>query len=170
VNETFYWLKKRPNPDKRISHVKHLLVLSPLLFAVGCASVHRIDSTKFKVIPIPEGLKEASAGEDMQRRISQGETVILKVAEGEQMPFKLSVDLPVGALEKSESTFKFKHDTFFLLGKGKFYLSPDGQRWANVANPNAIAKLFGIKHGSVAFGFSSSTNESPFMRLEVEAK
>jgi hypothetical protein len=150
--------------------MKSFLVVTALLFAAGCTTVHRIDSTQFEVIPVPQGLQDASKCEEMQKRISHGKTVILKVAQGEQIPFRLTMDLPMGLLEKCESAFAFKHDTYFLLSEKKFYLSPDGQRWASVASPRSLGKVFGFRRGNVSFGFVSRTNESTFMKVEIEAK
>ena len=76
----------------------------------------------------------------------------------------------MGSFEKSESPFTFKHDTYFLLSQKKFYLSPDGQRWASIASPRSLGKVFGFKHGNASFGFVSATNERPFMKVELEAK
>jgi hypothetical protein len=141
------------------------------MLAAGCTSIHRLDSTKYDVITVPQGIKEPHKLEGVDQRISRGEPVIFKVAEGERMPFKLTMDLPMGKLEKSDYQFAFNHDTYFLLSKkAGFQLSPDGQRWASIASPKSMAKLFGFKHGEVAFGFTTSTNENPFMNLEIKVK
>ncbi len=147
-----------------------MLVIAALLLAAGCTTVHRLDSTKCQVIPVPQGLQNPSVCESMCAQIARGESVILKVAEGERMPLKLAVDLPMGTLEEAENTFVFKHDTYFLLAENKFCLSPDGQRWANVSSPRSVAKLFGAKHGVVSFGFTSKTNEPPYMSIDVKMK
>jgi hypothetical protein len=149
---------------------KSLLVITVLLFAAGCTTVHRLDSTKFEVISVPQGIQDPSRLEDVQQRISKGEPVIFKVAKGERMPFKLAMDLPMGTLEKSEYTFAFTHDTYFLLSQKRFQLSPDGQRWANIASPKSLAKLFGFTHGEVWFGLNLVTNETPFMNVGVKVK
>jgi hypothetical protein len=147
-----------------------LLIIPAVFFLTGCANVHHLDSTRFDVISVPEGMKDSSRLEQVQQRISKGEPAIFKVAKDQQMPFKLNVDLPMGSLEKSESTFTFKQDTWLLMSRKKFQLSPDGQRWANITNRRSLAKLFGFKHGEFSFGFTAKTNESPFMYVDVKVK
>jgi hypothetical protein len=152
-------------------NMKSLPILAGLfLLATGCTTIHRLDSTKCKVVPVPQGVQDPAKFEDISKRISQGNTVILKVAQGERMPFKLTMDLPMGTLEKSEYTFVFKQDMYFLLSQKKFHLSPDGQRWASIDSPHSLAKLFGVKHGEFSLSFSSATNERPFMSVDLKAK
>ena len=151
--------------------MKSLSALSAmLLLAAGCATIHHEDSSRFQVIAVPQGLQDPAKMDDMRKSISQGETVVLKVAQGERMPFRLKLDLPMGSLERSESTFVFTRDTYFLLSRKKFYVSPDGQRWASVDSRRALKTLFGFKHGEFSFGFSSSTNEATFMNVELKTK
>jgi hypothetical protein len=145
-----------------------ILVLS--LSAVGCSTIRHLDSRQHEVVPVPEGVRDPSRFDDMQKRISQGEVLIFKVAQGERMPFRLTLDLPIGTLEKSENTFTFKHDVYFLFSKARFDLSPDGQRWASITSQRSLAKLFGFKHGEFSLGFSSATNEKPFMNVVLRAK
>jgi hypothetical protein len=143
-----------------------------IAFLVGCTSTRRLDSTKFDVIPVPQGLQDPRRFEDVQQRLSKGGTVIFKAAKRERMPVKMALDLPVGTLEPSAQTFVFKHETYFLLSRKGLELSPDGQRWTSIKNPKQIVKLFApeTKHVSVGLGFNSATNESPFMSLEVRTK
>ncbi len=77
------------------------------------------------------------------------------------MPLRLTIHVQLGSLEKSESTFTFKHDTYCLLSGRTFYPSPDGQRWASIASPRSLAILFGFGQEKVWFGFVSATNERP---------
>lgn len=141
------------------------------MVVAGCTSIHRLDSTKHEVIYVPKRIKEPLKLQGVDQRISQGEPVIFKVAGGERVPFKLTMELPMGKLEKADYMFAFDRDTYFLLSKKLgFELSPDGQRWANISSPKSIARLFGFKHGEVAFGFTTGTNENPFMNLEIKVK
>src|SRR5215472_17330537 len=114
-----------------------------VLLAVGCTSIHRLDSNKYQVISVPEGLRESTNFAEVAHNLTNGIPVVFKFAAGEQMPLKLAVAIPMGTMEKSDCKFIFKRDTYLFLAKKKFLLSPDGQRWASITNPKSLAKLFG---------------------------
>ncbi len=147
-------------------------VITALLFTAGCATVHHLDSTKCEVIPVPPGIQNTNTLLDVKQRIENGGFVIFKVANGERMPLKVTLDLPMGALEQTEYRFDFKHDTYFLMSRKGLRLSPDGQRWADFTSRGALKKVFGFKHGqfSFSFGFTSTTNEPPFMSVDIKVK
>ncbi len=141
-----------------------------MLLAAGCTSIHRLDSAKYQVISVPQGLRDPNRVAEVAQRLTNGTPVIFKLTSGEQMPLKLTVDLPMGGMEKGTGSVVFRRDTYLFLSQKKCLLSPDGQRWASVTTPKSLAKLFGTKHGEVWFGFSSATNEEPFMDLKIRAK
>lgn len=147
-----------------------LLRCLPFLLVAGCASVHRFDSTKHEIIAVPDGLRDPAVLQGVGQRLSNGLPVVFKAASGEQLPLRLLLDLPMGSLDRTSSGFEFDRDTWFLLSSRGMELSPDGQRWASLSRPKAIAKLFGAHHGEVSFGFTSSTNDGPFMRIEVKTR
>jgi hypothetical protein len=146
-------------------------VVIAIVLAAGCTTVHRLDSTQFEVIPVPAGIQNSNTLQDVARRITNGIPVIFKVANGERMPFKLGMELPMGTLERADYTFAFNRDTYFLLSKkAGLQLSPDGKRWASITSPKRLAKLFGFNHGEFLFAFNSATNEKPFIKVEIKVK
>jgi hypothetical protein len=149
---------------------KWLPVVMTVLVAAGCTSIHRLDGTKYQVISVPQGLRDSATLGEVAQRLTNGTPVIFKLTSGERMPLKLTVDLPMGAMERGDCRFVFKQDTYLFLSQEQCLLSPDGQRWASITTPKSLAKLFGTKHGEFRFGFSSATNGEPFMSLEIRAK
>jgi hypothetical protein len=149
---------------------RHLAIIITVLLAAGCSSIHRLDSSKYQVIAVPQGLRDGSRVAEVAQLLTNGTPVIFKMINGEQMPLKLAVDLPMGTLEKGDCRLAFKRDTYLLLSQRGCLLSPDGQRWASIQNPKSVTRLFGAKHGEFRFGFSSFTNEEPFMSVEVKAR
>jgi uncharacterized protein YceK len=147
-----------------------LPVIIAVLLTAGCTSIHRLDSSKYQVISVPQDLRDATGVDDSWQRLTNGTPFILKVSNGERMPLKLMVDLPMGELEKGDCAFVFKRDTYLFLSQKGCMLSPDGQRWASVAAPKSVAKLFGAKHGDFRFGFSTGTNYQSSMILLLQAK
>lgn len=149
---------------------RYLPIALTALLAAGCTSIHRLDSSKYQVISVPQGLRDSARIEEVAQSLTNGTPVIFKMTGGEQMPLKLTVDLPMGGMETNDCKFVFKQDTYMFLSQKGCLLSPDGQRWASITTPRSLAKLFGTKHGEVRFGFSSATNDEPFMSLELRAK
>lgn len=149
---------------------KFLITSAIVLLAAGCTSIHRLDSNKYQVISVPEGLRDSTNFADVAHNLTNGIPVVFKFTAGEQMPLKLTVTLPVGTMEKGGCKFVFKRDTYLFLSQKKFLLSPDGQRWASITSPKSLAKLFDTKHAGFQFGISSTTNGEPFINLEITAK
>jgi len=151
--------------------MKTLLTLTmTVLLVAGCTSIHRLDSSKYEIIAVPQGLRDGSRLPEVAQRLTNGTPVIFKMVHGEEMPLKLAVDVPMGTVEKGDCRFAFKQDTYLFLSQKDCLLSPDGQRWASIQSPKSVARLFGTKHGEFRFGFSSVTNEEPFMTVEIKAK
>jgi hypothetical protein len=149
---------------------KRLPLIMAVLLIAGCTSIHRLDGTKYQTISVPQGLRDTNRLAGMIQRLTNGIPVIFKLTSGERMPLKLAVDLPMGELEKGDCGFAVKRDTYVLFSQKACWFSPDGQRWASIADPKAVAKLFGAKHEQVALGFCAGTNDSPFMQVEIKVK
>jgi hypothetical protein len=140
------------------------------LLAAGCTSIQRLDSTKYQVISVPEGLRDSTKFAEVAQSLTNGIPVVFKFTAGERLPLKLVVDLPMGTIEKGDYRFDFKRDTYLFISQKECMLSPDGQRWASITSPKSLAKLFSAKHGAFRFGISSATNGEPFMNLEITAQ
>ena len=147
-----------------------LLLLMTGLVVAGCTSIRHLDSSKYEVVPVPQGLRDGARLAEVAQRLTNGTPVIFKMIQGKEMPLKLAVELPMGTLEKGDCRVAFKRDTYLFVSQKDCLLSPDGQRWASIRSPKSVAKLFGSKHGEFWFGFSSSTNGEPFMSVEIKAK
>jgi hypothetical protein len=147
---------------------KYLLIT--MLLAVGCTSIRRLDSAKYQVISVPQGLRETNRLGEVAQLLTNGTPVIFKMTGGEQMPLKLAVDIPMGTVENGDCRFAFKRDSYVFISQRECLLSPDGQRWASIQSHKSLAKLFGTKHGEFRFGFNSATNVEPFMSVEIKAK
>jgi hypothetical protein len=145
-------------------------VIMTVLFAAGCTSIQRLDSSNYELISVPEGLRDSANLGEMAHCLTNGIPVVFKFTSGERMPLKLTVDLPMGVMENGDCSFVFKRDTYLFISQKECLLSPDGQRWASITTPGSLAKLFGTKHGEFRFGFSSGTNGEPFMSMDLTTK
>ena len=149
---------------------QYLPAAMAVLLAVGCSSIQRLDSTKYRVISVPQELRDSTSLGEVAQTLTNGTPVIFKLTSGERMPIKLTVDLPLGEMEKGDCRFVFKRDTYIFISQKECLFSPDGQRWASIESPRSLAKLFDTKHGDLRFGIGSATNQEPFISLEIKAK
>ena len=140
------------------------------LFAAGCASVERRDSTQFNVIPFSEVMDNPSKWQDIGRELNDGKTVIFKVAQGQRVPLKLAVDIPVGTIERSENTLTFNRDMYLLMSKTKWQVSPDGQRWASLGSMRSLKKLFGFSKGQLSVSVQGTKDAGTFISVDLKAK
>jgi len=140
------------------------------LLSVGCATIHRMDSTKLGIIPISQMLENPSQLQDVGKYINEGKTVVFKVTQGQRIPLKLAIDIPIGKVDKSENTFAFDRDVYLSLSRTRFEISPDGQRWTSMGNMASMKKLFGFKKGQMNVGFQFTKDNGTFISLDVSAK
>lgn len=152
-------------------NLKSVIALGLLsLVAAGCASVQRRDITQFKVIPFSEVVEDPSKWQDIGKEINDGRTVIFKVAQGQRVPLKLTMDLPVGTIEKSENSLTFSREMYVLMSKTNWQVSPDGQRWASPWNIRSMKKMFGFKKGQLSVGIQGTKEAGTFISIELKAK
>jgi hypothetical protein len=152
-------------------NLKSVLIIGVLsLVVVGCASVQRRDSTQFNVIPFSEVIDNPSKWQDIGTALNDGKTVIFKVAQGQRVPLKLTMDIPVGTIEKSENTLSFNREVYLLMSKTNWQVSPDGQRWASLGSMRSLKKLFGFSKGQLSVGVQGTKDDGTFISVDLKAK
>ena len=152
-------------------NLKSVIVVGLLsLVTAGCTSVQRRDSTQFNVIPFTEVMDNPSKWQDIGKDINDGKTVIFKVAQGQQVPLKLTMDTPVGTIEHSENTLTFNRDVYLLMSKTNWEVSPDGQRWASLGSMRSLKNLFGFSKGQLSVGVQGTKDAGTFISVDLKAK
>ena len=152
-------------------NLKILLVIVLLpLFSIGCATVQRRDTAHLKVVPLAQLVDDPSQWEAIGKEINDGKTILFKVAQGQRLPLKLIMDIPVGRVERSENILTFNRDLYLLLTRTELEVSPDGHRWAPLGNMRSLKKLFGFRTGQMSVGFRATKDEGTLITLEVKAK
>jgi hypothetical protein len=152
-------------------NLKSVLILALLsLAAAGCASVQRKDSSQFNVIPFSEVMDNPAKWQDIGKDLNDGKTVIFKVAQGQRVPLKITMDIPVGTIEKSDNTLAFNRDVYLLMSKTNWQLSPDGQRWASLGSMTALKELFGFSKGRLSVGVEGTKDTGTVISIELKAR
>ena len=152
-------------------HLKSVFAIGLLsLVAAGCATVQRRDIAQFKVVPFSEVVEDPSKWQDIGKEINDGKTVIFKVAQGQRVPLKLTMDTPVGTIEKSENTLTFNREMYLLMSKTNWQVSPDGRRWASPWSMKSMKKLFGFRKGQLSVGFQGTKEAGTFISIELKAR
>lgn len=146
-----------------------VIVLSSL-FLQSCATIHRMDSTQLNIVPISTMTENPSKWRDIGKEIENGKTVVFSVAQGQRLPLKLVMDLPIGKIEKSMNTLLFSRDVYLSMSRTGFEVSPDGQQWASVDDLKSMRKLFGYTKGEVAVSLSATETEGTSISVAISAK
>ena len=154
----------------RIGIPSIFLIGSLLLMTTGCASIHRMDSTKLKVIPVSEDGSRSAQWEEAGKMIQEGKEVVFLIREGQAIPLKVNLVLPMARLQPGKNSLVFSRDTYLLISRSILRISPDGQRWADVGDLKSQKKLFGFNQGDLSVGFHASKEEGTQISIDVMTK
>ncbi|MDD5224391.1 MAG: hypothetical protein PHE84_10395 [bacterium] len=139
-----------------------------ILFFVGCATIHRMDIAKLNVISVSEIVADPAKMLDYAKIIQEGKDIVFKIPEGQAIPLKLNLDLPVAKLEPGKNQVVFSRDVYLWISKSRARVSPDGQRWADIGNLKSIGKLFGFGKGQVSLGFFATKEEGAAVSVDIK--
>jgi hypothetical protein len=141
------------------------LVHLALTSVTGCAGIQTIDTGGISTVNLADLIAEPRELGD--RMMKQG--LIIRVPAGSTVPLKLRADISIMTLEHGVNTVRFNRDVYFYVSRGKFMISPDGERWAHLHQPRAVKELFGLaKRGSFSLGLGASKKEGVFFSLAIE--
>lgn len=140
-----------------------------LVFLTGCTTIHRMDGTALTAISASSAQAEPGKWEELERQVSAGQAVVVRIEAGQEIPLKLTMTSPVADLAPGENRLLFTRDAYLYISPDVFRVSPDGQRWADIHDLTAQKKLFGLKKGTLSVGFGAATKEGPYISLDVTA-
>ncbi len=139
-----------------------------LVLASACSAVGPLDLRDTPTFAVAD-LKQRVDG--IAERAKRGEPFIVQVKQGDEVPVKLTVEIPGLTFVPGQNAVRFDRDVFVHYGAGKMHVSPDGQTWASMGDFKAIAKLFGLGHGgSFQVGVGLSTPDGPVVSVKVGAQ
>ncbi|MBW2260853.1 MAG: hypothetical protein JRG91_02685 [Deltaproteobacteria bacterium] len=149
----------------------HRLIASSLfllLLTPGCAGVQKVDTTSAATISLAEFEADPLAyGSPLE---PDGKPVIIKIPAGEKIPLKIDMSIPFATVESGENTLRFDLDVYAYMGGGRFMISPDGERWAEMGDWKALKELFNFDKGLFSVGFGVSEAEGAFMSLAMKTE
>ncbi len=154
-------------------HSKHksaCLIVSLLLLITGCTSIYRMDSTQLKVIAVSEAMSEPAKWADVGRELQEGRDVVLHIREGQTIPIKVNMVLPMATLQPGTNSLIFTRDTYLLISRSAMRISPDGQRWANINDFKSQKTLFGFNKGDLSVGFYATEEKGTEISVDIITK
>lgn len=146
------------------------LIASLLLMITGCTSIHRMDSTQLNVFPVSEAISEPARWADAGRELQEGKDVVFHIREGETIPVKVNMVLPMATLQPGKNNLVFTRDTYLLISRSAIRISPDGQRWADINDVKSQKVLFGFNKGGLSVGFHATAEEGAEISVDIVTK
>ena len=146
-------------------------LLSLLLFmTIGCVSIYHADITQLKVIPISTVISDPDKWEEVGKDIQEGREIVFHIREGEALPLKVNMALPVARLDPGDNSLIFTHDTYLLLSRSTMRISADGRRWADVNDFKSQKALFGFDRGVLSVGLHATKEEGTYLSVDVASR
>ncbi len=146
--------------------MRALLVLMALLAA--CSTIGPLDLRDTPTFAATDLKPRADA---LAERAKRGEAFIVQVKKGDEVPIKLSLEIPGLVFVPGQNVMRFDRDVFLHIGSGKIHVSPDGQTWAEIGDFKGMARLFGLGHGGFfQVGVGVSAPEGPVISLKMGGK
>jgi hypothetical protein len=146
------------------------VALIGLLVLAGCSTIHEVDISHFKVIPVAAVNSDPARWQEVMRDIQNGKEVILFFRNGQSIPLKVSLEHPLVKLEAGKNRLIFTHNAYLLISLTKVEISPDGKRWVNIRDLKSQKELFGIDSGAFSIAFGVSPEEGTQIAVDITAK
>ena len=90
--------------------------------------------------------------------------------EGQTIPLKVSMALPMVVLQPGKNNLVFTRDTYLLISRSKIEISLDGQRWAGINDWKSQKALLGFDKSTLFVGFGATKEEGTQISNDVIAK
>jgi len=147
-----------------------LLIGLLLVMMTGCASIHQIDITQLRVVPVSEIIAEPAKLEEIGKEIQEGKEVVFHIREGQTIPLKASMVLPMVTLQPGKNNLVFTRDMYLFISRSKIEISLDGQRWVDINDLNSQKTLLGFDKGALSVGFGATKEEGTQISVDIIAK
>ncbi len=139
-----------------------------LMLCAACSTVGPLELRDTPTLALTELRGQADS---LGERIKRGEPFIVRVKAGDEVPLKVTVEIPGLTFLPGQNTVRFDRDVFLHYGAGKVHVSADGQTWAEMGNFKAMARLFGLGHGGTfQVGTGVTAADGPIVSVKVTAK
>lgn len=162
---------KTPAMKYRLIYMTLLLFVVTQLLFTGCSSIRRIDTQTITTIDISGEIPDLSALESALEQLSAGELltepVIAKVPQGFKLPVHLKIDTPLAHMENRDGVLVFDRALYLYVSNQEMLVSPEGDRWTDIANIETVKGLFGGDKGELTVGMAVSQEEGPLLNIAL---
>jgi len=155
-----------------MTHIDRVLAMAlSVILVSGCASIQSIDSSKMDVIPVTGLLSEPERYTPiLVSSVQEKKDLIFFIEEGQSVPMKALIVLPMAEHRSSDNQILFRQDTYLLVSQSKIMVSPDGQRWADLNDAKAHKTLYGLSKGFLSIGFHVTKADGPHFTVHMGSK
>lgn len=143
-----------------------LAMFMVLIILAGCSGIRTLDKTNIATIPIAD--LESDPEKYGFPAAIYGEGIIAKVPKGTKIPLKVEASASLITLEPGENFVSFNRDVYIFISAKKAMLSPDGERWAELRNWNAVKKLFDVEKGELSVGLGITKDEGASISISLK--
>jgi hypothetical protein len=141
-----------------------------LLVLSGCATIHQMDITQHRVVPVSDVNSEPAKWQEVLKEIQEGKEVVLQIQKGQSIPLKVNMEHPLVKLQQGKNNLVFTRDMYLLMSRSKMEISLDGQRWANLLDLKSQKELFGIDKRAFSVSFGATQEEGTQVTIDITAK
>ena len=135
---------------------------------LGCSGVRAVDTSRAESIRLDQIGSLALNGDELMKQMEAGKQLMVFAAKGQTLPADILLDFPFVKTREGRALLEFSQDTYLLISKQAFMISPDGQNWAAIHDAKGIKKLYNAQQGSLNIGFAADQGSGPTMKLSVE--
>ncbi len=137
-----------------------------LAFLAACSTIGPLDLRDTPTFALSE-----VRGDTLGERIQRGESFVVRVKQGDQVPVKVSLELPGVTFQPGQNVVRFDRDVFVHYSAAGVHVSPDGQTWAQMGDFKGMARLFGLGHGGTfQVGVGVTKDDGPIVSIQATAK
>ena len=143
-----------------------LLLATALLGAPSCSSIRELDLSGVPNVTLDDPSDASAIGKAIEERGA----VVVRLKQGEAIPLSMVIDLAMARVEAGNNVVRMTRDVWLYLSRVEAHISPDGRRWAELGDLEAMGELFEIDGSAVQIGFRATAAEGAAITLDVRAR
>lgn len=143
-----------------------LVVAAGLLGGSSCSSVREMDVSGVPHVILDDPSNAKAIGKAMEEHGA----VVVRLREGDAVPLRAAIDLPVAHLEAGKNVVRFDREVWLYMSRKEARISPDGRRWADLGDLAGLKELFGLTGGTVQVGFRATEADGAAITFDIKGR
>ena len=143
-----------------------LVVAVVLVGGSSCSSVREMDLSGVPQVALDDPTNAKAIGKAIEERGA----VVVYLREGDAVPLRATMDLPMAHLEAGRNVVRFDRDVWLYMSRKEARISADGRRWAALGDLAGLKELFGMTGGTVQVGFRATEAEGSAITFDIEGR